>query len=110
MFSLERDALTRRMLAPVICEVVLIHEEGLKRTQWRLGRVLEIINSSDGQIRGVVLKVNHNGRSSTLRRPIQCLYPLEVTQQTVLDDQPANKVVQDTEQDISTSQTRCYAH
>jgi len=32
---------------PVLGEVVTIHEEGLKRTQWRLGRVHEVINRSD---------------------------------------------------------------
>jgi len=42
---------------PVIGEVVLMHEEGWKRSQWRLGRIREVVNSSDGQIRGVVLKV-----------------------------------------------------
>ena len=88
--------------APVLNEVVLIHKDGLKRAQWRLGRVHEIINSSDGQIRGVVLKVNCNGRSSTLRRPIQCLYPLEVAQQTVSESQPPGNGVQ---QDKSTSQS-----
>ena len=51
----------------------------------KLGRVHEIIKSPDGQIRGLVLKVNCNGRVKTLGRQIQCLYPLEVAQHTVSD-------------------------
>ena len=89
--------------APVLDEVVLIHEEGLKRTQWRLGRVHELVKSSDGQIRGVVLKVNCNGRVHILRRPVQCLYPLEVAQRTVSDDELQSQ--QDTE-DKPISDTR----
>ena len=89
--------------APVLDEVVLIHEEGLKRTQWRLGRVQELVKSSDGQIRGVVLKVNCNGRVHILRRPVQCLYPLEVAQRTVSDDELQSQ--QDTE-DKPISDTR----
>ena len=54
-----------------------------------------------------MLKVNHNGRSSTLRRPIQCLYPLEVAEQRVLDELPS-KVTQDTKQDKSVLDTRCH--
>ena len=57
-----------------------------------------------GQIRGVVLKVNHNGRSSTLRKPTQCLYPLEVAEQRV-SDELLSKVTQDAKQDKSTVDT-----
>ena len=94
----------RALRAPVLDEVVLIHEEGLKRTQWRLGRVHELIKSSDGQIRGVVLQVNCNGRAHILRRPIQCLYPLEVAQHTASDGELQSQ--QDTE-DKPKSDTRC---
>ena len=89
--------------APVLDKVVLIHEEGLKRTQWGLGRVHELVKSSDGEIRGVVLKVNCNGQVHILRRPVQCLYPLEVAQCTASDDELQSQ--QDTE-DKPISDTR----
>ena len=48
----------------------------------RLGRVKEAIVGSDGQIRGATLTVVTNGKQSTLRRPISCLYPLELNPKT----------------------------
>ena len=54
---------------------------------------------------GVVLKVNSNGRSCQLRRPIQCLYPLEVAQQTVSKDQPPSNAVQQDAEDQFTSES-----
>ena len=64
--------------APFPGEVILIHEENQPRTLWRLGRVNDVITGSDGKIRGAVLTVVTNGKQSTLRRPISCLYPLEI--------------------------------
>ena len=49
---------------------------------WRLGRVKEVIEGSDGQIRGTTLTVVTNGKQSTLRCPVSCLYPLEVDPQS----------------------------
>lgn len=56
---------------------MLVHDEHHPRVMCRLARVSEVITSSDGQIRGASLKVSTNGKLSTLRRPLSCLYPLE---------------------------------
>ena len=40
------------------------------------------IIGSDGQVRGATLTVVTNGKQSTLRRPISCLYPLELDLKT----------------------------
>jgi len=62
LFNLERDTQNAKAhSAPVIGEIVLIHEESLKHSQWRLGRIHEVVDNSDGQIRCVILKVNCNG-------------------------------------------------
>jgi len=63
----------RVLRAPTLGEVALIREEDHPHTQWRLGRVVEVLESTDGQIRGAVLKVSTNGRAYTLKRPITCL-------------------------------------
>ena len=60
----------------------MIHEDIQPLTLWRLGRVRDVIEGSDGQIRGAALTVITNGKQSTLRRPISCLYPLEVDPQS----------------------------
>ena len=60
-------------------EVVTVYDEGHPRGLWRLGRIEELITSSDGKVRGVFVKVmSKKGHPKTLRRPIQHIYPLEV--------------------------------
>ena len=62
-----------------IGDVVLIHDDSMKRSSWRLGEVTEMIESGDGRTRGAVLRVtSKKGKHLKLRRPIQKLYPLEV--------------------------------
>ncbi len=59
-------------------DVVLVHDDK-PRGFWRLARVLETVAGRDGRIRGAVLRVSSpTGRPSTLRRPLQLLYPLEM--------------------------------
>ena len=60
-------------------DVVLIHEEDKPRGFWRLARVQKLLAGKDSEIRGAVLRVsNRNGQLSTLQRPVQHLYPLEI--------------------------------
>lgn len=66
-------------------DVVLVHDDK-PRGFWRLARVLKTVTGHDGRIRGAVLKVSSpTGRPSTLRRPLQLLYPLEMSSQLDLD-------------------------
>ena len=57
-------------------DIVLVNDPGHPRTFWKLARVKELIRSSDGQIRGARVQVGATG--STLRRPVQTLFPLEI--------------------------------
>ena len=51
--------------------VVLVHED-TSRSNWRLGEVIEVIESSDGYERGALLQVtNKKGKHSRIRRPTQ---------------------------------------
>ena len=60
-------------------DVVLIKDDATKRNVWKKGRVDELVRGADGKVRGAVLKVNSpTGKSSTIRRPVQKLIPLEV--------------------------------
>jgi hypothetical protein len=56
-------------------DIVLIGDDVKKRLQWPLARVLELIPGKDGLIRTVKLKTE----SCTLIRPIQRVFPLEVS-------------------------------
>ncbi|GFU35077.1 bel12-ag transposon polyprotein [Trichonephila clavipes] len=56
-------------------DIVLIGTDDKKRLHWLLGRVLELFPGKDGIIRLVKLRTERGD----MLRPIQRLYPLEVT-------------------------------
>ena len=60
------------------------------RQKWLLGKIIDLIPSQDGQIRGarVLLGKSRN----TVDRPINRLYPLETDFKFVLKDSEQNKV------------------
>uniref|UniRef100_A0A8D8SJN2 Integrase catalytic domain-containing protein n=1 Tax=Cacopsylla melanoneura TaxID=428564 RepID=A0A8D8SJN2_9HEMI len=66
-----------------IGDIVFIGDDNVKRVNWPLGRIIEVIKGSDGNIRVVKLR-NNNG---VLTRPVQRIYPLEVNVPEV--DEPA---------------------
>lgn len=68
-------------------DVVVVHDEHLPRGLWKLGVVQEIIQGRDGKIRGALVKMAKRDRQKdVLRRPIQLLYPLEITQPNSLPE------------------------
>ncbi|GFT21338.1 integrase catalytic domain-containing protein [Trichonephila clavipes] len=56
-------------------DIVLIGNDVKKRLQWPLARVIELIPGKDGLVRTVRVKTQH----SILVRPIQRIFPLEVS-------------------------------
>ena len=46
---------------------------------WRLGKILRLIPGRDGVVRSAVVKVKSRNGVTKFRRPLQRLYPLEVT-------------------------------
>lgn len=60
-------------------EVVIVKDDHLPRGKWRLGIVQEVMKGRDGLKRAATITiVSSNQPHSTLRRPIQLLYPLEI--------------------------------
>ena len=61
-------------------DVVIVHEDGLHRGLWKLGRVESLIKGKDGLVRGAVVKSTtpKKRKPTRLRRPLQKLYPLEL--------------------------------
>ena len=58
---------------------MIVHDEGLPRGFWKLGKIEKVIAGRDGRIRGAVVRLPAQGRQqSLLHRPVQLLYPLEV--------------------------------
>ena len=61
-------------------DVVLIHDEDNPRGFWKIARVDRLISGRDGSVRGAALKVaSKSGTPTTLQRPLQRLYPLEIS-------------------------------
>ena len=60
-------------------DVVLVHNEGCPRGLWRLARVEDVLIGADGYARSVIIRVHSKDTNSKLlKRPLRCLYPLEV--------------------------------
>ena len=58
-----------------IGDAVLVNDQDHSRTLWKLAMVKELLKYSDGQIRGALVQIGIT--RSTLRQPLQALYPLE---------------------------------
>ena len=61
---------------PYIGTVVLVKDDNLRRGQWRLGRITEIIKSRDSEPRIAIIRMP-NGHH--IRRAIKLLYPIETS-------------------------------
>jgi hypothetical protein len=61
-------------------DVCLIKDdEPSVRSQWRKGKVLELVNGCDGKVRGAKLNVlSKTGKRSNVFRPVQKLIPFEI--------------------------------
>ena len=62
-------------------EVVIVHDDSLPRGLWKLGRVLEVIPGADGLPQSALVQVARRDKQhALLKRPVQLLYPLEISQ------------------------------
>ena len=60
-------------------DVVLIHDDDHPRTFWKLGKVEELISGSDDAIRGALVRIRAGNSHAFVKRPVQRLYPVEVS-------------------------------
>ena len=69
-----------RKAVPIeIGDLVLLQEDSTKRGQWKTAVVENLINGKDGEIRGAVVRKAGKGKPETLIRPLQKLFPLEIS-------------------------------
>ena len=70
-------------------DVVVVHSDNQPRGFWKLARVVQTITGQDGKMRAATVRVaNRQGHPTTLPRPIQCLYPLEIRSKETVQLQP----------------------
>ena len=82
---------SKKSLKINVGDVVSIFEEGLKRRHWKVGKVLRIIRGKDDVIRGAVVQIfNEKNGKETINRPLQKLYPLEITPERDNDEPPSD--------------------
>ena len=62
-----------------IGDIVLLKNDSTSRCYWKLSKVEELINGTDGRIRAAMVKVASNDKRPVyLRRVVQHLVPIEV--------------------------------
>lgn len=59
-------------------DVVLVKEDNIKRNQWKMGLIENLIRGKDGIVRGATVRVCSKGKKEVLNRPLQKLFPLEL--------------------------------
>ena len=57
-------------------DVVIVHDEKEPRHLWRIGRIVKLLDSEDGEVRGAEVKLGKS--NSIIRRPVNKLYPLVI--------------------------------
>ena len=69
-------------------DVVLVKDDNLPRSSWKLGRILHLISGKDGKVQSAkILLPGH----TTVSRAINCLYPLELP--ACKDEQKTRQVI-----------------
>ncbi|XP_065060201.1 uncharacterized protein LOC135687544 [Rhopilema esculentum] len=56
-------------------DIVLVQDDNLKRGEWKVAKVEELIAGKDGHVRGAKVRRVGKGKYEILNRPIQKLYP-----------------------------------
>ena len=62
-----------------------MHDEKQLRGFWKLARIEKLLEGPDKQNRGAVIRIPLRSSSIILRRPLNCLCPLEIKSQSVND-------------------------
>ena len=60
---------------------MLMYDDSHQRGFWRLARLQKLVTGVDGLLKGAVIRVQSKGEkgTTTLRRPVTHLYPLETS-------------------------------
>ena len=84
-------------------DVVLIHDENKRRMEWKLGKIEELVIGGDNVVRGAVLRVRNENGVGSIQRPIQRLFPLEVTDaaQEFVQESAVDNIIDEAEADLA---------
>ncbi|CAB3993181.1 Hypothetical predicted protein [Paramuricea clavata] len=60
-------------------DIVVVHEDKIPRQLWKVGRVEDLMRGRDGNVRAATIRTSSGGQVQQLQRPIQRLYPIEIS-------------------------------
>ena len=86
--------------------MVNVHEDGVKRGNWKMGVVDGLICGRDDEVRGAQVRVNTDGRVLNLTRPVQKLYPIEVHAEPDVDTRTDRTRLQTTHPEVRSGPCR----
>uniref|UniRef100_A0A914X7S0 Integrase catalytic domain-containing protein n=1 Tax=Plectus sambesii TaxID=2011161 RepID=A0A914X7S0_9BILA len=89
MQTKHRGPRSQAEIFPRIGEVVLLKEEGAPRGVWKLGKIVDVTQGRGNEIRSAKIQLPNQ---SFLKRPINLLYPLELSDETALESVTASVV------------------
>jgi hypothetical protein len=75
---------------PKLNEIVIIKEENLPRSMWKLGKIIELSTSDDNIIRGVTIQLPNKNE---IKRPLNHIYPLEINSYKEEDETNPTKTI-----------------
>lgn len=76
------------------------------RGVWKLVRITKLVSGQDRRVHGAVLKVVSPGeKAHTLKRPLQCLYPLEILSPS--SDERVEGLIREPETENQTAEGEC---
>ena len=73
---------------------MVVQDDNLKRGQWKIAVVKEVIKDKDGHIRGAKVCKTGRGKYEPLNRPIQKLYPLVSANGDLREEKKENLTVE----------------
>ena len=78
-------------------DIVLLMDDKIPRSKWRIGRIVDIIYGNDGKVRAAIVRTKTDtGRMSNLRRPVNKLIPIEEHVHSIDNDKDGIAFVDDT--------------
>ena len=87
---------SQNLMEPKEGSIVIVKDKSLPRSNWKVGRILRLIPSSDSRVRSAEIQLPGE---SVISRAINHLYPLELTQSDQGQSIKARKTIYDSLKD-----------
>ena len=88
---------------PNVGHMVIIHEDGIPRGQWRLGVITKLLKNSEGRVSAAEVKTK---LGKLIKRPINLLHPLEIEAEGPIVEEKQNSKQESESRRITRSMTK----